>query len=178
MSAKKFILAIIIFTNFLDSAYAVSNSADAFMSLPFGHSYERTQKRMKTSGSVTKTPRKDSLTMEGMFEGYPATYIFSFHKQKFLKTKAVYLQSMGDAEKDRQFYELLQKGFNRAYGSGNERPKAATRTRGKLILNNVWTPDRFTTITMTYNPEASKRFPGSSMSNRFINIIYKTEKWD
>ncbi|MBQ7577031.1 MAG: hypothetical protein IJT21_02055 [Synergistaceae bacterium] len=177
MNAKKFFPALIII--FISSAaYALSNSADAFMSLPFGHTYARTQKRMQNSGARVVTPRKDSLTMEGMFEGYPATFIFSFYKQKVLKTKAAYLQSMGDAEKDRQFYELLQKGFNRAYGSGNERPRISARNSRKLILSNAWTPDRYTTITMTYNPEASKRFPGSSINNRFIQIIYKSEKWD
>ena len=133
---------------------------------------------MENSGAVIITPRKESLTMSGMFEGYPATYIFGFHNKKILKTKSVYLQSMGDAETDRKFYEAVQKGFNAAYGSGKETPTANTRVAGKIMLRNVWTPDRYTTITLTYNPEMSKRFPGSSLNSRFLQLIWKYDKWD
>ena len=37
--------------------------------------------------------------MEGMFESYPATFIFGFYKNKIMSSKAVYLQSMGNAER-------------------------------------------------------------------------------
>ena len=116
--------------------------------------------------------------MEGMFEGYPATFIFGFYKNKIMNNKAVYLQSMGNADYDRRFYEALQKGMNASYGRGSETPTANTRSSGKIMLKNVWTPDRYTTITLTYNPEMSKRFPGSSLTSKFIQIIYKYDKWD
>lgn len=163
---------------FSGTAEALSNSSEAFLSLPFGHKFARTQKRMENSGAKVLTPRKDSLTMEGFFEGYPATFVFGFYKKKLLNSKSVYLQSMGDAEYDRKFYEALQKGFNSSYGSTREAPSASTRKSGKIILQNVWTPDRYTTITLTYNAEASKRFPGNSLSGRFIQISYKYSKWE
>ncbi len=178
---KKILLSILfMMIAFSSRAEAVSNSADAFMSLPFGHTYARTQKRMENSGARVLTPRKETLTMEGMFEGYPATFIFGFYKNKVLKNKSVYLQSMGNAEADRSFYEALQRAYNASYGSGRETPVANTRKSGKIMLRNIWTPDRYATITLTYNPEASRRFPGRkiSASDRFIQIIYKTEKWD
>ena len=155
-----------------------SNSSEAFLSLPFGHPYARTQKRMENSGAKVLTPRKDSLTMEGMFENYPATFIFGFHKNKILKTKSVYLQSMGNADYDKRFYEALQKGMIALYGKTQETPTANTRASGKIMLKNVWTPNKYTTITLTYNPEMSKRFPGSSLTSKFIQIIYKYDKWD
>ena len=40
-----------------DYALALSNSADAFMSLPFGHVYKRVQKRMENSGAKTTIPK-------------------------------------------------------------------------------------------------------------------------
>ena len=178
MTAKKFFLSTFFIFIFSGEALALSNSADAFMSLPFGHNYERTQKRMTNSGAKVITPRKESLTMEGMFEGYPATFVFGFYKNKILKSKAAYLQSMGDAEKDSKFYMNLQKSFNRAFGSGHETPNLNRRNSKKLIMQNVWTPDRYSTITLTYNPDASKKFPGTSLSQRFIQIIYKSDKWD
>ena len=160
------------------AAQKTLNNSEAFMSLTFGLTYERVQKRMTNSGATVITPRKDTLTMSGMFEGYPATFIFGFHKKKLLKTKALYLQSMGNAEADRKFYEAVQKSYNAYYGSGRETPTANTRAAGKIMLRNVWTPDKFTTITLTYNPEMSKRFPGSSLSSRFLQLIHKYDKWD
>jgi len=175
---KIFIFLLIIILIPVIKAEALSNSSEAFLSLPFGHTFARTQKRMEKSGARVLTPRKDSLTMEGFFEGYPATFVFGFYKNKLLSSKTVYLQSMGDAEYDRKFYEALQKGFNSSYGSTSEAPAVNARNAKKVILKNVWTPDRYTTITLTYNSEVSKRFPGNSLSNRFITIFYKTSKWD
>ena len=63
-------------------AIASDNSADAFMSLPFGHPFKRTQTRMERSGAKVLTPREESLLMEGFFEGRPALYSFGFHKKK------------------------------------------------------------------------------------------------
>ncbi len=175
---RKIILAVILMALLVCESFAASNSSEAFLSLPFGHTYARTQKRMENSGAKVLTPRKDSLTMEGMFENYPATFIFGFHKNKLLKTKSVYLQSMGNAEYDRKFYEALRKGMNALYGKTQETPTANIRAAGKIMLKNVWTPDKYTTITLTYNSEMSKRFPGSSLTSKFIQVIYKTDKWD
>ena len=175
---RKILCALLLAASLQGESLAASNSADAFMSLTFGLTYARVQKRMENSGAVVVTPRKETLTMSGMFEGYPATFIFGFHNKKILKSKALYLQSMGNAETDRRFYEAVQKGYNAYYGSGRETPTANNRVGGKIMLRNVWTPDKYTTITLTYNPEMSKRFPGSSLSSRFIQLIHKYDKWD
>lgn len=159
-------------------AFALSNSADAFMSLPFGHTFKRTQARMEKSGATVKTPRGDSLTMEGYFEGRPASFAFGFYKQKLLKSKAVYIQSTGDAASDRSFYEALKAGYTRRFGSGKEAPIPNTWSPGRIMLRCAWTPDRYTTITLTYNPEMVKRFPGSSMKDRPIHLLYSYSKWD
>lgn len=175
---RRFVFALLVMLCLPFEADAASNSADAFMSLTFGLSYERVQKRMQNSGAVVVTPRKETLTMSGMFEGYPATFIFGFHNKKILKNKSLYLQSMGNAENDRNFYEAVQKAYNAYYGSGKETPTVNNRVAGKIMLRNVWTPDKYTTITLTYNPEMSKRFPGSSLNSRFIQLIHKYDKWD
>ena len=175
---RKFVCALLLVLSFSPQVHAASNSADAFMSLTFGLTYARVQKRMENSGAVVTTPRQEILTMSGMFEGYPATFIFGFHNKKILKTKSVYLQSMGSVENDRRFYEAVQKAYNAYYGSGHETPTANNRVAGKIMLRNVWTPDKYTTITLTYNPEMSKRFPGSSLNSRFIQLIHKYDKWD
>ena len=175
---RKLLCVLLFLVHLAGTAYSASNNADAFMSLTFGLKYARVQKRMENSGATVITPRKDTLTMEGMFEGYPATFVFGFYKQKLLKSKAVYIMSMGDAAKDRQFYEAVQKAYNAYYGKGNETPMASTRDKKKIMLRNVWTPDRYTTITLTYNPEMSKRFAGNSLSSRFLQLICKYDKWD
>ena len=175
---KKFLCALIVLACIWSSEAFASNSADAFMSLKFGLKYERVQKRMEKSGAVSTIPRKETLTMEGMFEGYPAMFVFGFYKNSLLKSKAVYLLSLGDSNWDARFYEALQKSHNAFYGSGHETPTASTRDKKKLMLRNVWTPDRYTTITLTYNPEMSKRLPGTSISSRFIQLIYSYSKWD
>ena len=133
---------------------------------------------MENSGAKTITPRKESLTMQGYFEGYQATFIFGFYKDKVLNAKSVFLKSIGDTDKDKQFYEALKAAYISTYGAVKESPAMSTRNSGKIALQNVWTPNRYTTITLTYNPEASKRFPGSSLNDRFIQIIYKYSKWD
>ena len=178
MKKMKILCAVFLLFSLNTAALSAQTVSEAFLSLPFGHPYARVQKRMENSGARILTPRKDSLTMEGTFEGYPATLIFGFYKDKIMSSKSVYLQSMGNAEYDRKFYEALQKGLNASYGKGHETPTANTRAAGKIMLKNVWTPDRYTTITLTYNPEMSKRFPGTSLNSKFIQLIYKTDKWD
>ena len=175
---KKFLCALILLACISSESAIAANSSDAFMSLKFGLKYERVQKRMEKSGAVSTIPRKETLTMEGMFEGYPAMFVFGFYKNSLLKSKAVYLLSLGDSNRDAKFYENLQKAYNAFYGSGHETPTASTRDKRKLILRNVWTPDRYTTITLTYNPEMSKKLPGTSISSRFIQLIHSYSKWD
>nr|MCR5346741.1 hypothetical protein [Fretibacterium sp.] len=99
-SALTAALAAVLLLAWSSSIWALPNSADAFMSLPFGHSFKRTRLRMERSGAKVVTPRKESLSMEGYFEGYPAVFNFSFHKKKLLKSKSVSLQSSGDPRKD------------------------------------------------------------------------------
>ncbi len=166
------------FTNFTSPAFALSNSADAFMSLPFGHTFKRTQLRMERSGAKVVTPRPDSLLMTGYFEGYQTEFTFTFYKKKLLKSKAAYLKSTGSQSRDKNFYELLKKGFERQYGSGKEMPVENSLVKGRIMMKNTWTPDRYTTITLIYNSEATKRFPGNSVKDRPIHIIYYYNKWD
>ena len=160
------------------TSYALPNSADAFMSLPFGHNFKRTQKRMEKSGATVLVPREESLTMDGFFEGYAANFSFGFHKKKGLKSKAVYIQSTGDAKRDRAFYNVLVRGYAARFGSGGEKAVSNPWAAGRIMIRNTWTPDRYTTITLTYNPEATKRFPGSSMKDRPIHLLYSYSKWD
>ncbi|MBR1672395.1 MAG: hypothetical protein IJ702_05665 [Fretibacterium sp.] len=156
---------------------ALSNSADAFMSLPFGHTFKRTQLRMERSGAKVVTPREVTLSMAGYFEGYPAVFNFSFHKKKGLKSKSVSLQSSGNAKKDKALYELLMRGYNQQFGSGHETAVPNTWASGRIMMRNIWTPDRYTTITLTYNPEATKRLDATP-KNRPIHLLYKYSKWD
>ena len=158
-------------------ADALPNSADAFMSLPFGHTFKRTQLRMERSGAKVVTPRQESLSMEGYFEGYPAVFNFGFHKNKGLKSKSVSFQSSGDAKQDRALYEALMQGYNQRFGSGRETPVPNTWASGKIMMRNIWTPDRYTTITLTYNPEATQRI-AANPKNRPIHLVYKYSKWD
>ena len=174
---KKIFILLIFFICITEiKAPALSNSSEAFLSLPFGHSFARTQKRMEKSGAKVLTPRKNSLTMEGFFEGCPARFIFVFYKNKFLSSKAVYLQSTGNPENDRKFYQALERGFNSSYGTTTASPSVSPRNSKKIILRNVWTPDRYTTVILAYNPDASKK-PFNN-SNSFLDIIYKTSKWE
>ena len=161
------------------AASALSNSADAFMSLPFGHPFKRTQLRMERSGATVETPREESLSMKGYFEGRPAVFVFGFHKKKGLKSKLVYLQSAGKEKEDQNFYSLLMRGYNRQFGTAAETPVPNPWAEGRIMLRCVWTPDRYTTITLTYNPEAAgRRFPGGSAKDRPIHLLYSYSKWD
>ena len=171
------ILAAVILLVWSSGAWALSNSADAFMSLPFGHSFKRTQLRMERSGAKVVTPRQESLSMEGYFEGFPAVFNFGFHKKKGLKSKSVSLQSSGDTKTDKAFYEALMRGYNQRFGSGRETAVPNTWAQGRIMMRNIWTPDRYTTITLTYNPEAKKRIDASPR-NRPIHLVYKYSKWD
>lgn len=161
-----------------EAAGAAKNSADAFMSLPFGHTFARTKLRMERSGASAKSQSGDFLAMEGFFEGRPAVFHFSFDSKKGLKGKTLYLQSTGNASEDSRFYEALMQAYNYQYGKTDERPLPNTWAEGKIMMRCIWTPDRWTTITLTYNPEATVRFPGPSPKDRPIHLIYAYSKWD
>ena len=148
------------------------------MSLPFGHPFKRTQTRMERSGAKVLAPREESLLMEGFFEGKPAVFSFGFHKKKGLKSKALYIQSTGKAKDDEAFYKLLMRGYEARFGSGRETAVPNTWTAGRIMVRCTWTPDRYTTIALTYNPEATNRFPGRSMKDRPIHLLYTYSKWD
>ena len=176
---KEFLaLILILILAACEPALALSNSSDAFMSLPFGHTYARTQKRMEKSGAKVATPRPESLLMTGYFEGFQTEFAFAFYKKKLLKSKAAYLKSTGSASQDKNFYELLKRGFERQYGRGKEMPVANSLVNGRIMIKSTWTPDKYTTITLLYNSEATKRFPGNSVKDRPIHIIYHYNKWD
>ena len=76
MKKMKILCAVFLLFSLNTAAFSAQTVSEAFLSLPFGHPYARVQKRMENSGAKVLTPRKDSLTMEGTFEGYPATLIF------------------------------------------------------------------------------------------------------
>ena len=159
------------------AAEALSNSADAFMSLPFGHPFNRTKLRMERSGATAKTQDGDYLSMEGLFEGRPALFVFSFHGRKGLKSKALYLQTVG-REEDERLYTALMQAYNGRFGRTEERPLPNAWAEGKIMLRCIWTPDRWTSVALTYNPETAARFPGPSIKDRPIHLEYRYSRWD
>lgn len=170
-------LALLLVLLYVRESGAATN-ADAFMSLPFGHSLTRTQKRMEKSGAVMTAVKEEYLSMEGYFEGKPAVFVFGFDRKKGLKSKAVYIQSSGSSDTDRNFYNILLQAYTAQYGKVRETPQPNTWREGRIMLNSVWTPDRYTTITLMFNPEATRRFPGSGLGQRPIHLIYTYSKWD
>lgn len=157
---------------------AMANSADAFMSLPFGHTQARTEKRMKNSGAQTVSIRVETLSMEGYFEGRPAVFAFGFDRKKGLKSKAVYIQSMGSYEDDRYLYNALRSAYISRFGNVRESPQPSAWQEGRVTMRSEWTPDKYTSIVLTYNPDATRRFPGASMGQRPIHLSYSYSKWD
>ena len=158
------------------SAY---DSAEAFMSATFGLSSKRTQLRMEQSGAeATDFLREGRLSMKGLFEGYPTLFIFAFHPKKGLNYKAAYLASTGDPQADQSFYEALRTAYTLRFGTVQERPLPNLRVEGKLMFRSVWTPDPYSTISLSYDPKATNRFPGDSPGARPIHLIYSFSKWD
>lgn len=157
---------------------AAPDSAEAFMSVTFGLSSKRTQLRMERSGAQASGYIRDGqLSMEGLFEGRPAVFVFGFHAKKGLNYKAVYLTSTGKREEDHALYDALRQGYTARFGKTKEAPLPNIWAEGRLLLRNVWEPDRYTTIVLTYNPEATNRFPGSSPGARPIHLTYNYSKW-
>ena len=158
---------------------AAPDSAEAFMSVTFGLSSKRTQLRMERSGAEASGFIRDGwLSMEGLFEGRPAVFVFGFHARKGLDYKAVYLTSTGDGDEDKALYDALRRAYTARFGNTKESPLPNTWAEGRLLLNNVWEPDRYTTVTLSYNPEATNRFPGNSPGARPIHLIYQYSRWD
>lgn len=159
-------------------ALAAPDSAEAFMSATFGLSSKRTQLRMERSGAKAVGFIRDGrLSMEGLFEGRPALFVFGFHPKKGLNHKAVYLTSTGNGDEDNALYGALRDAYNVRFGRVREAPQPNVWAEGRLLLHNVWTPDRYSTIVLSYNPEATNRFPGSSPGARPIHLIYSYSKW-
>ena len=172
-------LGVLLFLCLFPAPSPASDSAEAFMSAIFGLSAKRTQLRMERSGAeASGYLRNGQLTMNGLFEGRPAVFEFGFHSKKGLNHKAVYLTSTGSRDEDNALYEALRRGYAARFGTTKEEPLANVWAEGRLLLRNVWEPDRHTTIVLTYNPEAANRFPGSSPGDRPIHLIYHYSRWD
>lgn len=149
------------------------------MSATFGLSSKRTQLRMERSGAeASGYIRGGQLSMKGLFEGRPALFAFGFHPKKGLNYKAVYLTSTGKADEDDALYDALRRAYNARFGATREAPLPNIWAEGRLLLRNVWEPDRHTTITLSYNAEATNRFPGASPGQRPIHLTYSYSKWD
>ncbi|NLL37438.1 MAG: hypothetical protein GX256_07960 [Fretibacterium sp.] len=173
------ILLTFLTTFLLPSPASAQNSAEAFMSATFGLSSKRTQLRMERSGAEASDFIRDGrLSMKGLFEGRPALFIFGFHPKKGLNYKAVYLTSTGNSQKDYEFYENLRLAYTLRFGTVKERPLPNMRVEGKLMYRSVWTPNKYTTIALSYDPKATNRFPGESPGARPIHLIYSYSKWD
>jgi hypothetical protein len=154
------------------------DSAEAFMSVTFGLSAARTQKRMENSGAVAASSLQDErLNMKGTFESRSTIFTFGFHSKKGLNYKAAFLGSTGSAEEDRAFYDVLREAYNTRFGQSKERVTTKAQVKGGLTLRSVWTPDKYTTIALSLDPEQTNRFPGDSPGKRPIHLIYVYSKW-
>ena len=159
------------------NAFAADNS-DAFMSATFGLSSSRTQKRMEKSGATASDfIREGRLNMKGTFERRSAVFVFGFHAKKGLNHKAAYIASTGDAAEDRQFYDALRAAYGLQFGETQERATSNLRAKGRIMLRSVWKPNKYTTISLSYNPEITERFPGDTPGKRPIHLIYTYTKW-
>ncbi|MDR1741568.1 MAG: hypothetical protein LBR38_06965 [Synergistaceae bacterium] len=157
----------------LAPAWADGDSAEAFMSATFGLSSTRTQKRMETSGaSVAAFSRAGQLTMKGTFESMPAIFVFGFGEKKGLNHKSAYIGSTGDAASDRQLYDAFRAAYNERFGTVKEITVQHPRVKGRIAIRSNWTPDKYTMITLSYDPEVVKRFPGDSPGDYPIHLIY------
>jgi len=162
---------------FVRAAWA-NDSAEAFMSVTFGLSSSRTQTRMENSGATVVSPLGDGrLTMRGTFEHRPAIFIFGFHNRRGLNHKSVYIASSGSADLDRAFYDAFREAYNIRFGRTDERALPHRRVRGRITFQNTWHPNRDTIISLSYDPEATNRFPGDSPRDRPIRLVYNFTRW-
>ena len=149
------------------------------MSVTFGLSAARTQKRMEQSGATASDyVRQGQLFMKGSFEYRSAIFTFRFHAKKGLNHKAVYIASTGDAEADRVLYDAFRDAYNARFGVVEERAAPDLRDkRGGLVLRSAWKPNKNTVISLSYNPTLTNRLPSDSPLSRPIHLIYNYTKW-
>ena len=168
-----FLCAFLMLCLFYADSYA--NSSEAFMSLPFGHSWTRTKLRMENSGAVIVSEKKGaSLTMKGMFEGRESLFVFNFASKKGLSSKIVNISSFGNQQDDRSFYDALRMAYENRFGEIKERSMVGARN--SIALSSQWKPDKYTTIVLSYNPN-TKRFSGDLLLDSPIRLSYMTSKW-
>jgi hypothetical protein len=154
------------------------DSAEAFMSVTFGLSSARTQKRMENSGAVAADfVRGGRLSMRGTFEGRAAIFVFGFHAKKGLNHKTAYIASSGDPSLDKALYNGFREAYNIRFGKVEERAAQNLRATGRITLRSNWKPDKNTIISLSYNPEAKNRFPGESPGDYPIHLVYNFLKW-
>jgi hypothetical protein len=160
------------------SASRAGDSAEAFMSVTFGLSSARTQKRMENSGAAAADfVRGGRLTMKGTFEGRAAIFAFGFHAKKGLNHKTVYIASSGNPSQDKALYNGFREAYNIRFGKTDERAAQNLRAAGRITLRSNWKPDKNTIISLSFNPEAKNRFPGESPGDYPIHLSYNFLKW-
>jgi hypothetical protein len=158
----------------LFSSISYANSAGAFMSLPFGHSWTRTKSRMQRSGANLISEKKgNSLTMNGMFEDREALYIFNF-VPKGLFSKTVCISSLGNKDDDRALYDSLRKAYESQFGEIKEQTRVGSNN--SIALTSLWNPDQYISIILAYNPN-TKRFSDNLAVDSPIRLGYMTNKW-
>ena len=156
------------------SSISYANSAGAFMSLPFGHSWTRTKARMQRSGAIPISERKGaSLTLKGMFEDREALYIFNF-VPKGLSSKTVSIASLGNKDDDRALYDSMRIAYENQFGEIKEQTRVGSNN--SISLSSIWNPDQYTSIILTYNPN-TKRFSDNLAVDSPIRLGYMTTRW-
>jgi hypothetical protein len=150
-----------------------ADSAAAFMSMTFGLSSARTQKRMEQSGAAAADfPRGGQLSMKGIFDNRSAIFVFGFHAKKGLNHKTVYIASSGNAAEDRALYDGFREAYNIRFGKTDERVAQNLRAAGRITLRSNWKPNKDTIISLSYNPEVKNRFPGESPGDYPLHLSY------
>jgi len=153
-----------------------ANSSDAFMSLPFGHSWTRTKLRMEKSGAVTISEKKsNSITMKGMFEDREALYVFNFESKKGMSSKIVSISSLGNQQNDRALYDTLRIAYESRFGETKEQSRIGQNN--SIALTSIWNPSQYISIVLTYNPN-TKRFSDNLAVHSPIRLSYMTTKWE
>jgi hypothetical protein len=132
------------------------------------------------------------FVMTGTFESRRAVFVFGFHAKKGLNHKSAYIASSGDPDEDRKLYDALREAYSTRFGKTDERllPNPQGRKGGgernfgkgpgiseQVALSSVWKPDRYTVVSLSYNPAAQERFPGASPGDRPVRLVYNYTKW-
>ena len=177
--AQRVLFAAALFLSlFVSRVVWANDSAEAFMSATFGLSSARTQTRMENSGAVALDfIRNGRLAMKGTFEHRSAIFVFGFHNKRGLNHKAVYLASLGNAASDRALYDAFREAYNARFGRTDDRAVESKTARGRITLQSTWRPNKDTSISLSYNPEITNRFPGDSPNARPIRLVYNYTRW-